>query len=217
MVGTPKKRARREAAEARAAGLAPVLPVDGTPSGATVPTVDAILARPEKRLVYSEKLAEKICELIALRVPLAAICDLPWAPCERTVYAWRRQHESFDKAITVARMHRAESRTDRIDQVIEDVRRGVLDPISARLVFDAERWLAGRENSARYADNSTQRVELTGANGGAINLSADNPAQAKEIARYYALIISNGERAARQIELQAGEFAEVPASEVGNG
>lgn len=205
MAGSPKKRQRREEAAKRAAGLAPVVFSDGV--GDTAATVEDVLSRPMRRISYSEELAEQICVLIALRVPLARICQQDWAPCERTLFAWRREHKEFDEMIAIARVHRAEARVDRIDEISAKVERGLLDPIAGRMLFDAERWIAGRENPSRYSENATpQRVELTGPNG--TPLHSDDP---REIARFYALIFARGAEAEDAIELAPAEYETLPA------
>ena len=206
MAGSPRKRARREAQEAARQGL--VAPTAFVPES---PSVEDVLSRPQKRIAYTEEIGERVATLIALRVPVSKICEQDWAPCETTLFRWRRQNEAFDDAIRLARTHRAESRTDKIDEISSKVERGMLDPIAARVIFDAEKWLAQRENPGRYGDNAMpQRVELTGANGAPLLLDGD-PAQAREVARFYALILARGAAAEGEIELGADQYAELPA------
>ncbi|HEY1243786.1 MAG TPA: hypothetical protein VGF29_03050 [Hyphomicrobiaceae bacterium] len=110
---------------------------------------------------YTPELGQAICERIAAREPLYAICADPSMPTERTLSKWRLAHEAFAEAYALAREARADARADRIDQYIDDLKTGRLDPHSAKVMIDAERWQAGKEMPGKYSD----RVEVTGAGG----------------------------------------------------
>jgi len=132
-------------------------------------------AKPEKRLgtgpkppgyagvgrptEYSPELAEKIAEQIALRVPMVKICaDI--GVSEAAVYNWKRRYPEFVELVARAREFRAEARADQIDQYIEDLKSGKLDPNVGRTIILAEQWQASKENK-RYGD----RMAVTGADG----------------------------------------------------
>ena len=52
---------------------------------------------------YTDEIAEKICEQIALGIPLREICRKPGMPAWRTVYDWIQDNESFAARIERAR------------------------------------------------------------------------------------------------------------------
>jgi hypothetical protein len=73
-------------------------------------------------------------------------------PTEHAIRIWAIRDEQFGSQYARAREHRADARSDRIDDVIDDVKAGSLDPQAARVIIDAEKWQAGKENHKRYGD-----------------------------------------------------------------
>ena len=162
-----------------------------------------------KHIKFSPEIAAELIEAVACGVPLAEYCSTPGRPSRRSVVQWKSANAEFAKQLHEARIFRAESRADSIDSILGDVQSGRLDPISGRMLLDGHRYLMSKENS-RYAENSTQRVELSGPGGAPLLLDGD-PAQAKEIARFYALIIARGAQTEGEIELGVDQYAELPA------
>jgi hypothetical protein len=120
--------------------------------------------------IYTKELGTEICELVAMRVPLIHICQMPGMPCEKTIYTWKRLHPEFSQEYARAREHRADARADRIDEIAEELRTGKLDAPTARTLFDVERWQAGREKPAVYGDRIDAR--LADANGEPLQIQA---------------------------------------------
>jgi hypothetical protein len=131
-------------------------------------TVQPEIIPPQKRgggrpSSFDQAVADELCQRVAVREPLHKVCADPRMPCEVTVYKWRQQFPEFAKKYARAREARAESRADRIDQYIDDVKAGTLDPNQARVMIDAEKWQSSKEQPKRFGD----RVELdTPADGG---------------------------------------------------
>lgn len=217
MAGRPLTRARKAAAAARAAeasGVAPTVimgesgePLPAPPRSMTM--TEFVQEGKRKHVRYSAELAAELIEAVSCGVPLAEYCATPGRPSRRSVVKWKSEYPEFAKQLHEARLFRAESRADSIDSILTDVQQGRLDPISGRMLLDGHRYLMSKENS-RYAENSTQRVELSGPGGAPLLLDGD-PAQAKEIARFYALILARGAAAEGEIELGADQYAELPA------
>jgi hypothetical protein len=151
---------------------------------------------------FSQAIADEICEALACGVPLAEVCGRPGFPSRRGVYGWRKGHQSFATAMDDARRFRADSRADVIDGLLQDMAAGRLDGVTGRAIIDGHKWLMSKEN-VRYSDVS--KVEMSGPNGSAISILNAEPPEMRELARFLALVISNGDRAARQLELQATE------------
>ena len=57
-----------------------------------------------------------------------------------------------------ARERRADARAERIDEITDEVKLGTLGANEARVIIDAEKWQAGKENSKRYGD----KLDLSG-------------------------------------------------------
>jgi hypothetical protein len=61
----------------------------------------------------------------------------------------------------LAREQRADARSDRVDEILDDLRAGKIDAPSARVLIEAELKLAAKENPGRYGD-ATQ-IDVTSA------------------------------------------------------
>jgi hypothetical protein len=107
-----------------------------------------------------------ICDLIARKQTLNQICQLPNMPSHETVRQWLLNDSELAANYACARELRADARADRIDEITAMIINGELDPQAAKVVIDAEKWLAGKEMPKRYGDKVTQ--EVTGKDGGAI-------------------------------------------------
>ena len=129
--------------------------------------------------MYSSDLGLEICQRIAIREPLFKICQDDHMPSEMIVYQWRAKHPEFAKNYARAREARAESRSDRIDHYVEMVKTGELDPNSARVMIDAEKWQAGKEQPKKFGD----KVEVdTPKDGGLAGAAAVTVAALAELA-----------------------------------
>lgn len=91
-------------------------------------------------------------------------------PCRFTVQHWQRNNQDFSNKLSDARKCRADARSDRIDRWCDEMRAGKLEPAAAKVVIDAEKWQAGRENSKRYGDKAT--VEHTGPDNKPIEIAS---------------------------------------------
>ncbi|WP_088347759.1 MULTISPECIES: ubiquitin carboxyl-hydrolase [Rhodomicrobium] len=125
------------------------------------------LSPPEKKPIgrpsgYSAELGQKICDLVAMRIPVWAICEMDGMPSKDTLYRWKREIIEFSDNYVRAREHRADARQDYIDEVLRDAQNGIIDPQVARLIVDTEKWQMGKEKPKSYGD----KVALTDADGG---------------------------------------------------
>lgn len=100
---------------------------------------------------YSEEIASLICERVADGGNLNALCREPDMPSRDSVYRWFREHPEFKADYEVSRQTRADSRSDRLDELVDKLERGELDPTAGKVMIDTLKWQAGKE-SPRYAD-----------------------------------------------------------------
>ena len=127
------------------------------------------MGRPES---YSENIAHRICIEIANGSNLNRLCSTEDFPSRPTVYKWLVERPDFFDKYARARESRADSRADRIDSLSEKLEAGEIDPNAARVLFDIERWQAGKEKPKVYgdrihqniagADGETLKIEVTG-------------------------------------------------------
>ena len=115
---------------------------------------------------YNDAIGDRICELVSLGSNLNTITQQDDMPAQATVYKWLADVRPFAENYARARQTRADTRFDRLDQVIADMRAGVIDANQARVEMDAIKWQAGKEKPKAYGDRITQ--EHTGADGGPI-------------------------------------------------
>jgi terminase small subunit-like protein len=119
---------------------------------------------PGRPTAYSEEIAERFCEQIALGSNINRLCETDAFPERQTIYNWFKAHPSFFDNYARAREARADSRVDQIDDVVTDMRAGAIDHNQARVEIDAIKWQAGKENPKRYGDKVQQ--ELSSPDGG---------------------------------------------------
>ena len=106
---------------------------------------------------YTKEQAESICRSISQGSSVQAAAKLhKLNPC--TVFDWLLKHDDFANEYTRARKARADSRFERIDQIMLDMREGKIDAAMARVEVDAVKWQCGKEAPAKYGD----RLELAG-------------------------------------------------------
>lgn len=112
--------------------------------------------------MYSDEQRKAIedgfCRLIAAGLSIKKACKVEGMPAESTIFGWLYDSEDFSEQYARARERRADARAERIDEYCERVDSGELKADAARVIIDAEKWQAGKENSKRYGD----RLQLDG-------------------------------------------------------
>ena len=103
---------------------------------------------------YSEGMDNQICEAIALGSNLNRLSEDEVFPSRPTMYSWFREFPSFLNNYTRAREARADSRSDRIDEICKKIEEGKLEPNAGRVIIDAEKWQAGKEKPSRYGEKT---------------------------------------------------------------
>lgn len=95
---------------------------------------------------------DRLCRMIAAGLSVKKACAIDGMPGERTIFDWLYDDEEFSQQYARARERRADARAERIDDISEQVASGDLKPDAARVIIDAEKWQAGKENAKRYGD-----------------------------------------------------------------
>ena len=107
---------------------------------------------------FTDELGDLICEGIAKGLSLVKICQAKDMPVERSVYRWRRLHESFSQ-------NYARAREDAADQFVQEIM-DIADAAEAddvqvaKLRVDTRKWTAARFNKA-YQDKQTTELQIT--------------------------------------------------------
>lgn len=109
--------------------------------------------------MYSKEEREAICikviEGVSAGSSLRKVCKQDGMPSEGTIRLWTVDDAEFSAQYARAREARAEARTDEIDDIVDSVRTGAIGPNEARVMIDAHKWQAGKENPKRYGDKLT--------------------------------------------------------------
>lgn len=116
--------------------------------------------------LYSDELAEEICERISMGEPLLEICHLAHMPNDATVYRWLEKHERFRDQYTRSREVQADRKFDEAWIIARDAT--IENAHVARLQVDTIKWQAGKMAPKKYGD--LRQVQLAGADGGAIQI-----------------------------------------------
>ena len=100
--------------------------------------------------LYSDDIADLICEQIAQGKALASICrDNEDMPDPRTVYRWLRDNEVFCQNYTRSKEDQADLLAE---QVLEVADNDDLEPHDKRVRVDARKWLASKFKPKKYGD-----------------------------------------------------------------
>jgi hypothetical protein len=102
---------------------------------------------------YTPDKAREICAHIAFgELSLTKLCQQPGMPQLQTVMDWLAAHDEFARQMAEARELRADKHRDKIEEIIEQVTTGKIDPQSGRVSIDGLKWLAGIEKPIKYGD-----------------------------------------------------------------
>lgn len=118
---------------------------------------------------YLPEVGDDICSLLATGESLNKICQRPGMPSRTSVYRWLREYEQFRNNYARATEDRAESIFEEMLDIADSVEEETASIAKARLQIDARKWILGKMNPKKYSDKQT--VEMTGANGGPIDMS----------------------------------------------
>lgn len=118
------------------------------------------MAKTGRPTEYSLERAAAICDRIALGSNLNQVCGEESFPERSTVYLWLQKHRDFSDMYARARETRADTRADKIDEICQQVQRGELEPQAARVIIDALKWQASKEQPRRYGER--QQLEHVG-------------------------------------------------------
>lgn len=102
--------------------------------------------------MMTPEIVDRICELVALCVPVAKICAMEGMPDKSTLYRWKREDADFRDKYARAREDRADARQDEIDDIVQKMLAGAIKPDAARVAIDAIKWQMGKEKPKSYGE-----------------------------------------------------------------
>ena len=147
-------------------------------------TLDGVMCRPT---IYSEELAQTICESLMVGMSLRKICELDDMPAISTVMQWLASNKSdFMEQYAHARQVQAEYLLDELIDIADDSSKDyvIVDGQErldqehiqrAKLRIDTRKWNIEKLAPKRYG--AKQQLEHTGSDGGAIETINVTPEQ----------------------------------------
>ena len=179
-----KKTAKKRAVTKKRAHKRPAKAVTSKPPTATTPKKRVTKRKAVKkkatkqripRLVWTQAMADTICERLAEGESLVSICSDKAMPCYATVQNQLGKDDGFVEKYARAREDQADKLVDEIISIAdEDPERVVdaqgikrIDPASVnhnRLRLDARKWVASKLKPKKYGD----KLEVGGTGGGPI-------------------------------------------------
>lgn len=103
---------------------------------------------PGKRIEYSQKWADLICELVVDGKSLRTICLADDMPARSTVLKWLNDHGDFADQYARAREAQQDTYAEEIIHIADTAK----DANIARLQIDARKWHASKLAPKRYGD-----------------------------------------------------------------
>src|SRR5262245_47054190 len=110
--------------------------------------------------LYTEELAARICERLALGESLNAICkddDMPW---QSTVYLWLSGNTKFSENYKAAREYQADLLADEVMDRVRDC--DSEQAAGARVHLDGVKWFASVVAPRKYTPKQQNQLELSG-------------------------------------------------------
>ena len=118
------------------------------------------MARPT---IFTQELAEDICDHIAGGKSLREFCRAPNAPSTSTVCRWIVSKPEFWEQYREAREAAGFAHADRMIELAELIEQGGIEHQAAKVMMDAYRWAAERMASKHHAPN--QKIEHSNPDG----------------------------------------------------
>jgi len=106
---------------------------------------------------YTDEVGDEICARITEGQSLRKICRDDHMPSLATIFNWLRVQPIFLEQYTRAKENQADTNAEDIQELIEEVRTGVLDPQAARVAGDLLKWSSSKLKPKKYGD----KLDLT--------------------------------------------------------
>jgi hypothetical protein len=109
--------------------------------------------------IFSDEIAARICERLALGESLLRICKDEEMPGLRTVHDWLDSKPEFSAQYSRAREHQADTFADRVMDRADGVTNE--DAAAVRAYLDSVKWFAGVTAPRKYTPKHNHDVEMS--------------------------------------------------------
>lgn len=102
--------------------------------------------------IYSDELADDICNRISCGETLTKIVKMDGYPAMPTVFRWLNEKDDFREKYTRARADQADYSADFMVDIGVELYEGKLASDAARVIVDIHKWTAARRAPKKYGD-----------------------------------------------------------------
>lgn len=120
------------------------------------------MARPSE---YNFELAAEICDKLTSGQYSnvgQVIQSSDRYPARSTFYLWKREHSELSDLYVKIQQDRGDLLIEEIDQTVQDLKNGLLDPSAANVIIQTLKWKAAKFYPKMYGDR--QQIEQTQTN-----------------------------------------------------
>ncbi len=126
--------------------------------------------------IFTDELADEICQRIAEGESLRSICRDERFPAQSTVFRWLTANKDFQEQYAHAREAQADFWADEIIEISDDGRNDTYETENgertnqdviarSRLRVDTRKWLMARMAPKKYGDKVTQEIDHKSSDG----------------------------------------------------
>lgn len=113
---------------------------------------------------YTPELGDEIA-MRCVMDSMHKVCQSDDMPAEGTVYGWLVHQKDFSEKYARAREARAFRRAESVDEIMDKVADGLLDPRAAKVLLDAIKWQTEKEAPKAFGN----KLDLN--HGGAVGFA----------------------------------------------
>lgn len=132
--------------------------------------------------LYTEEIADLICEKLTEGMSLRKICQLDGFPKASAIYTWLDKHPEFADKYTRAREVATE---DMLEDILEIADHPELDPNDKRIRIDTRKWAMGKLKPKKYGEKQTHEHGNKDGEALKVDMSVDTQALTIAIAEAF--------------------------------
>lgn len=99
---------------------------------------------------YTQKLADEICEQLALGKSMRTVCAMDGMPAMSSVFKWLREVDNFSEQYAKAKQESTDAMAEELVDISDN--ENMADTQRARLRIDTRKWLMAKMKPKKYGD-----------------------------------------------------------------
>lgn len=102
--------------------------------------------------IYTQELADRICDLLSDGLSLRKICLMDEMPDKSTVFRWLRTEQGFSDQYARAKQEGTDAWAEELHDIVDDVSEDKEAINKARLRVDTRKWLMSKMKPKKYGE-----------------------------------------------------------------